>query len=214
MVCLINNDLIPKVHPLAVPIFHVHLNHFANIKIPWRSNYMESLGLHFQQLLKKPENNHLWFSGSTGSQENSSVDAGGVGSPYLRKNHPLPLFLSPCCEGGGRGQCHAFTYEWNLAIQWNGWRFLTWQNLPTFGTLHARWLSLPPTRSCSQSCAEIEATAEFQVKQEHNWKCDRYTYLGHVSLTLAKIDSLQNGMANLIFSMSVKYFFIRLMDSM
>ena len=54
------------------------------------------------------------------------------------------------------------------------WRILTWQNLPTFGTLHARWLSLPLTRSCSQSCAEIEAAAEFQVKQEHNLKCDGY----------------------------------------
>ena len=31
---LINNDLIPEVHPLAVPIIPVHLNHFANIKIP------------------------------------------------------------------------------------------------------------------------------------------------------------------------------------
>ena len=111
MVCLINNDLIPKVHPLAVPIFHVHLNHFANIKIPWRSNYMESLGLHFQQLLKKPENNHLWFSGSTGSQENSRVDAGGVGSPYLRTNHPFPLFLSSSCEGG-RGRQVTYVHLW------------------------------------------------------------------------------------------------------
>ena len=64
---------------------------------------MESLGLHFQQLLKKPENNHLWFSGSTGSQENSRVDAGGVGSPYLMTNHPFPLFLSSSCEGGREG---------------------------------------------------------------------------------------------------------------
>ena len=65
---------------------------------------MESLGLHFQQLLKKPENNHLWFSGSTGSQENSRVeDAGGVGSPYLRTNHPFPLFLFSSCEGGREG---------------------------------------------------------------------------------------------------------------
>ena len=160
---LINNDFIPKVHPLAVPIFPVHLNHFANIKIPWRSNYMESLGLHFQQLLKKPENNHLWFSGSTGSQENSRVDAGGVGSPYLRKKHPFPLFLSSFCEGGGRGAVSC-VYLWMKPSQ----RMDTWQNPPTFGTLHARWLSLPLTRSCSQSCAE----AEFQVKQEHNWKCD------------------------------------------
>ena len=56
----------------------------------------------------------------------------------------------------------------------DGWRIHTWQNLPTFGTLRARWLCLPLTRSRSQSCAEIEAAAEFQAKQEHNGKCDRY----------------------------------------
>ena len=126
---------------------------------------------------KKTKNNHLWFSGSTGSQENSSVDAGGVGSPYLSTNHPFPLFLSSSCEGGGREQWLTFTYEWNLPIQCNGLLTLTWQNLPTFGTLRARWLSLPQTRSCSQRCAEIEAAAEFQVKQEHNWKCDRYIHI-------------------------------------
>ena len=38
--CLINNDFIPKVHSLAIPIFPVHFNHLANIKIPWSSNNM------------------------------------------------------------------------------------------------------------------------------------------------------------------------------
>ena len=174
--CLINNDFIPKVHSLAIPIFPVHFNHLANIKIPWSSNNMRRFTFS-TAVKKKTKNNHLWFSGSTGSQENLSVDAGGVGSPYLRTNHPFPLFLSSSCEGGGREQWLTFTYEWNLAIQCNGLQILTWQNLPTFGTLRVRWLSLPRTRSCSQSCAEIEAAAEFQVKQEHNWKCDRYIHI-------------------------------------
>ena len=33
---LIDNNLIPKVHPLAVPIFHVHPNHLPYIQIPKR----------------------------------------------------------------------------------------------------------------------------------------------------------------------------------
>ena len=31
------------------------------------------------------------------------MDAGGVGSPYLRKNHPFPLFLSSFEGGAGDG---------------------------------------------------------------------------------------------------------------
>ena len=81
-----------------------------------------------------------------------------------------------------RGREGAVTYVhlWmkpSHTMQCNGLLTLTWQNLPTFGTLRARWLSLPQTRSCSQRCAEIEAAAEFQVKQEHNWKCDRYIHI-------------------------------------
>ena len=90
---------------------------------------------------------------------------------------PFHCFIFFFWRRAGGQQWLTFTYEWNLAIQCNGLQILTWQNLPTFGTLRARWLCLPPTRSCSQSCAEIEAAAEFQVKQEHNWKCDRYIHI-------------------------------------
>ena len=33
---LIDNNLIPKVHPSAVPVFHVHPNHLPYIQIPKR----------------------------------------------------------------------------------------------------------------------------------------------------------------------------------
>ena len=175
--CLINNDFIPKVHSLAIPIFPVHFNHLANIKIPWSSNNMRRFT--FSTAVKKDKKQSpmvFRFHGFPGELKRGCRRC-GVSIPEDKSSISI-VFIFFLWRG--REGAVTYVHLWmkpSHTMQCNGLLTLTWQNLPTFGTLRARWLSLPQTRSCSQSCAEIEAAAEFQVKQEHNWKCDRYIHI-------------------------------------